>query len=181
MTPTEVLKHEHKIVLAVLEGAAREAQNIQATGTVDTEKVAKIVDFLRVFVDKCHHAKEERELFPKLQERGMPGDTGPIAVMLHEHALGRAEVAVIADALGRLTGGDTSAAAPLAEHLLVYAKLLREHIDKENGILFVMADRILTPADQENLGRAFETIETEEIGAGVHEQYHQFAHELMKH
>lgn len=181
MTPTEVLKHEHKIVLAVLEGAEREAQKIQATGTVDTDKVAKIVDFLRTFVDKCHHSKEERKLFPKLQERGMPGDAGPIAVMLHEHALGRSEVAAIADALGRFSGGHTAAAASLAEHLLGYAKLLREHIDKENNVLFAFADNILTPADQEELLQAFESIEAEEIGEGVHEQYHQFAHELMKH
>jgi hemerythrin-like domain-containing protein len=181
MNPTDVLKHEHKIVLAVLEGAEREAQNIQATGKVDTDKVAKIVDFLRTFVDKCHHSKEERKLFPKLHERGMPGDAGPIAVMLHEHMLGRNEVAAIADALGKFTGGDTGAAKPLAEHLMSYVKLLRGHVDKENDVLFGMADKILNPADQDELCKAFEAIEAEEIGEGVHEQYHQFAHELMKH
>lgn len=181
MKPTDVLKHEHKIVLAVLDGAEREAQNIQATGKVDTDKVAKMVDFFRTFMDKCHHSKEERKLFPKLQERGMPGDAGPIAVMLYEHTLGRNEVAVIGDALGRYAGGDAGAALPLAEHLIAFVKLLRDHIDKENDVLFAMADQILTPVDQEELCEAFEAIEEEEIGEGVHEQYHQFAHELMKH
>lgn len=181
MKPTDVLKHEHKIVLAVLDGAEREAQNIQATGEVDTDKVAKMVDFFRTFMDKCHHSKEERKLFPKLQERGMPGDVGPIAVMLYEHTLGRNEVAAIADALGKYAGGDAGAAGPLAEHLIAFVKLLRDHIDKENDVLFAMADQILTPLDQEELYKAFEAIEAEEIGEGVHEQYHQFAHELMKH
>lgn len=181
MTPTDVLKHEHKIVLAVLAGAEQEARNIQATGEVDIEKVAKIIDFLRTFVDKCHHSKEEKRLFPKLQERGMPGEGGPIAVMLHEHTLGRNEVAAIADALDKFKGGDSGAAAALASHLLAYANLLQSHIDKENNVLFAMADRILTTADQEELCAAFEAIEADEIGEGVHEQYHQFAHELMKH
>ena len=180
MNPTDILEHEHKIVLAVIDGAEREARNIQATGAVDTDKVAKIADFLRTFVDKCHHSKEERRLFPRLQERGMPGDAGPIAVMLHEHTMGRNEVAAIADALGKFAGGDAGAAAPLAEHLLAYGRLLRDHIDKENNILFAIADQILTPADQEELTAAFEAIEAEEIGEGVHEQYHQFAHDLMK-
>lgn len=180
MKPTEVLKHEHQIVLAVVGGAECEARNIQATGKVDTDKIAKIVDFLRVFVDKCHHSKEERQLFPKLVELGMPSDGGPIAVMLHEHTQGRAETAAIADALEKYTGGDASAAKTLAEHLLAYAELLRSHIDKEDNVLYVMADRILSDADQEELGKAFEAIETNEIGEGVHEQYHQFAHELMK-
>jgi hemerythrin-like domain-containing protein len=181
MSPTDVLKHEHKIVLAVLGGAEEEAQNIQTTGAVDTDKITKIVDFLRTFVDKCHHSKEERELFPKLQELGMSGDSGPIAVMLHEHTLGRIEVAAIADALGKFTGGDPGASASLAEHLLAYVTLMRSHIDKENSVLFGMADKILSTADQDELCKAFEAIEVEEIGEGVHEQYHQFAHELMKH
>lgn len=181
MKPTDILKHEHQIVLAVLDGAECEARNIQATGAVDAAKAAQTVDFLRIFVDKCHHSKEERQLFPKLQERGMPGDTGPIAVMLHEHTLGRKEVSAIAVALGKFNNGDSSAAKLIAEHLLAYADLLRSHIDKENNVLFMMADQILTPVDQEELYAAFEAIEVEEIGEGVHEHYHQFAHELMKH
>ncbi len=181
MKPTDTLKHEHKIVLAVLDGAEREARSIQATGKVDADKVAKIVDFFRTFVDKCHHSKEEQRLFPQLEERGMPHDDGPIAVMLYEHTLGRNETAAIADTMNKLSGGDVGAAEALAEHLLAYAKLLREHIDKENNILFAMADRILTPADQDELSAAFDAIEAEEIGEGVHEQYHQFAHELMNH
>lgn len=181
MKPTDTLKHEHKIVLAVLDGAEREARNIQATGKVDTDKVRKIVDFFRTFVDKCHHSKEERRLFPRLEERGVPRGGGPIAVMLYEHAQGRNETAAIADALNKFSGGDAGAAEALAEHLLAYAKLLREHIDKENNILFAIADRVLTPEDQDELSAAFEAIEAEEIGEGVHEQYHQFAHELMNH
>ena len=181
MKPTEILRHEHQIVLAVLDAADREVQEMQAKGAVDVGKITRIVDFLRVFVDKCHHGKEERALFPKLIARGMPLETGPIAVMLHEHTLGREGVAAVAGALQRVSAGDGAATAQLAEHLCGYTKLLREHIDKENSVLFVFADKILTPADQEELEKAFESIETGEIGEGVHEQYHQFAHELMKH
>lgn len=181
MKPTDVLRHEHKIVLAVLEGVEREARDIQTTGKVDTDKLAKVVDFLRIFVDKCHHSKEERQLFPRLQERGMPGDTGPIAVMLHEHTLGRIEVKAIAEALDTYRGGDRSATTALSEHLLAYAALLQGHIAKENNVLFVMADQILSAADQDELSVAFDKIEAEEIGEGVHEEYHQFAHEMMTH
>jgi hemerythrin-like domain-containing protein len=180
MKPTDTLKHEHKIVLAVLDGAEREAQHIKATGNVDTEKVAKMLDFFRTFVDKCHHSKEERRLFPKLQERGMPGDAGPIAVMLHEHTLGRDEVKSIADALKRFQEGDAAAAKDVAQHLLSYAELLRNHIDKEDSVLFHFADQILTDSDQEELTTAFDEIEASEIGEGVHEEYHRFAHELNK-
>lgn len=50
-----------------------------------------------------------------------------------------------------------------------YIGLLRAHIDKENHILFPMADNVLSSEDQEHLGKEFERFETEETGAGVHE------------
>jgi len=181
MKPTDILKHEHKIALAVLDGAEREARNIQSTGAVDTEKIGKMVDFFRTFLDKCHHSKEERHLFVALQEHGLPAEGGPIAVMLHEHTLGRAEVAAIAGALEQYSGGDSNAAVALAAHLLSYVDLLHSHIDKENNVLFEMADRLLPPQEQAALCRAFDALEAEEMGEGVHEQYHQFAHDLMEH
>src|SRR5664280_1393811 len=66
MSPTETLNHEHKIVLMVLEGAEREATAIKAGAAVHAEKVEQMVDFFKNFVDRCHHAKEERHLFPAL-------------------------------------------------------------------------------------------------------------------
>jgi hemerythrin-like domain-containing protein len=51
-------------------------------------------------------------------------------------------------------------------------------IDKEDNVLYPMADRLFTPADQQALAEDFERVEAEEIGAGVHERYHQLAHDL---
>jgi hypothetical protein len=41
-----------------------------------------------------------------------------------------------------------------------------------------MADRVFTAADQSDLAAAFARVEKEETGEGVHEKYHQIAHEL---
>jgi hemerythrin-like domain-containing protein len=57
---------------------------------------------------------------------------------------------------------------------------LRAHIDKEDNVLYPMADRLFTPEDQRALTKAFEKVEAEEIGEGVHEKYHQLAHDLVK-
>ena len=180
MKPTETLKHEHQIVLAVLTGAEREAQNIQATGEVDAEKMGQILHFFRVFVDKCHHSKEEKLLFPRLQQRGMSGEVGPISIMLREHVEGREEVVAISDALERHKSGDASAAADIAYHLLAYAELLHDHITKEDNVLFHFADDMLTDDDQKELAEAFDELEAREIGEGVHEALHEFAHAIVK-
>ena len=54
MNATDVLKHEHKIILLVLEAVEREAQAIKDTGKVNADKLDKVLDFCRVFIDACH-------------------------------------------------------------------------------------------------------------------------------
>ncbi len=180
MNPTETLKHEHKIVLLVLKGAERIARTIKEGGKADIETVNRMVDFFRNFTDRCHHSKEEKRLFPRLEERGVPNQGGPIGAMLQEHELGRARVRAIADAADKATAGDASAPAVLAENLSAYVELLRAHINKEDNVLFPMGDRVLTGEDKRELSEAFEKIEAEEMGEGTHEQYHDFAHEFIE-
>jgi len=180
MQPTKTLSHEHQVILLVLDAAEREARHIQSNNTVHADKVEKMVDFFRTFADRCHHAKEEKLLFEKMYQRGMPRHTGPIAVMLQEHDQGRAHVRAMAEVLPGASGGDPAALTRLRENLLGYAQLLRAHIQKEDNILYPMADDILLPADQEDLAKAFERVEAEEIGPGIHEKYHQLAHELAE-
>lgn len=180
MTPIETLKHEHQIILLVLGAAEREAQQIQDSGTVRGETVAEMVDLFRNFADACHHAKEERHLFVKMQERGMPLHSGPIAVMLQEHDEGRRLVRAVAEALPGAQSGDAEAIAAVKNNLSTYARLLRAHIAKEDNVLYPMADQLFTAEDQRSLTEAFDRVEAEETGEGVHEKYHQLAHKLAE-
>lgn len=47
-------------------------------------------------------------------------------------------------------------------------------------MLYPMAEQILTAEDQQWLAKEFDRVEAEEVGAGVHEKYHQMAHELAE-
>jgi len=171
MTPTEELRHEHKVVLLVLEGAQRQAALPEGA---EPEIMSEMVEFFDNFVDRCHHTKEEKYLFPKMEEHGVRREDGPIGVMLLEHAhQGRNLVAVMREGLA--AGNDP---AGLKKNLLSYVSLLQSHISKENEVLFVMADNVLTEEEQQSLSRAFVRVEAEEMGEGVHEKYHQLAHRL---
>ena len=57
-----------------------------------------------------------------------------------------------------------------------YRDLMRNHIDKENNALFVMADKVLDDARQNELFEKFETHEETVIGHGVHEELHSMIH-----
>jgi hemerythrin-like domain-containing protein len=131
-----------------------------------------------LFADRCHHGKEEDLLFPMLEKKGLPRQGGPIAVMLMEHDQGRALIRKMAEAAEAFAAGDAIAAKRWAAPAQGYTQLLRSHIDKENNILFVMAEQLLSDAEQSELSVAFEKVELEKMGAGTHERLHKLMDSL---
>jgi hemerythrin-like domain-containing protein len=179
LTPTAVLVHEHEVVLLVVAAMEREAASIRAGGQIDVDAVEEMVAFTREFTDGCHHSKEEKVLFPLLSEK-VPMAQAPVNVMLAEHEQGRDHVRTIAEALPEARTGDPFAALSVAGGLDGHTELLRAHIDKENKVLFPLAERSLGAADKAALAAEFERVEREETGAGVHEKYHAVAQELSR-
>jgi hemerythrin-like domain-containing protein len=171
MRPTEDLKSEHEAVLVMLAILDKVAGRLEQKAAVPQEHFDQMLDFLRGFVDKCHHGKEETSLFPAMEAAGVPKEGGPIGVMLSEHEIGRGHVRQMAASAGR----DGSAFAGAAR---AYITLLTQHIAKENGVLFPMADRVLSAESQARLEREFEAIEEKVVGAGKHEQFHAMLHRL---
>ncbi|OGQ83912.1 MAG: hypothetical protein A3F90_12005 [Deltaproteobacteria bacterium RIFCSPLOWO2_12_FULL_60_19] len=138
----------------------------------------KAIDFIRNFADKCHHLKEEKLLFPAMEEHGVPLEGGPLGVMLMEHEEGRGYVKAMAAALTIAAKDPAAAKKTLQEMGRAYVRFLREHIQKEDDILFNMADDVLSGEEQKELLRDFEEHELKEIGSGVHEKYLAIAQEL---
>ncbi len=165
MRATDALRSDHEVIERALRVMERAALRLEAGQALSPEVLSSAVDFLRHFADGCHHAKEEQALFPRLIERGLIRDGGPIGVMLHEHDLGRAYIRRLENALDRDDNEST------VDALQCYTALLRNHILKENEVLFPMADRLLTKEDDEELVAAFDRLERERIGATVIERY----------
>jgi len=176
MKATEQLMAEHegiKLMLSIM------LKMIENNAEPDKEHLEKAIDFIKVFADKCHHGKEEDLLFPALEKAGISKDRGPIGVMLSEHTEGREYIKNLSEAFIRYKAGDKTALSLIRENISNYVILLRNHIDKENNVLFMMADRFLTEGQQEELYEKFEKMEIEKIGEGKHEQYHKLLHEFQ--
>lgn len=179
MKATEELKNEHHgigIMLGVLQAVADRFEHGE---DVDEKHLSGILDFLSIFVDKCHHGKEEEFLFPALENAGVPREGGPIRVMLQEHEQGRRLVARLKDALSGHGSGVLSRMEEAQVIITEYVALLSQHIDKENTVLFPMADAKLDPDKDAELFEAFERLERERIGEGKHAEFHELLHRLQ--
>lgn len=173
--PTQILSDEHRIIERVLDAVQRLTL---APARQNVARWQKALDFIRHFADQCHHCKEEQVLFPALEAHGIPTEGGPVGMMLLEHEEGRALVRAMLDALARIEAGDDSGEAGLFDSAGRYLRLLREHIQKEDEVLFRMADEVIPADEQTRLVQEFEEHEAKEMGPGVHEKYSKIATEL---
>ena len=55
---------------------------------------------------------------------------------------------------------------------------MRQHIMKENHILFELADRVIPAIEHSQIEADFEKVECEQIGPGSHEKYRALARKL---
>ncbi len=159
------LRHEHDAILSALVILDRMADTVATGGHAERADLLSFIDFLREFVDQCHHGKEEGLLFPALAQAGIPQQGGPLSVLLDEHVQGRQWIrqmqASVEPAL------DPVAFAGAARG---YRELLQAHIRKENEVLFPWAERVLGPQQLQGLSGAFEAHEARVMGPGRHEQ-----------
>jgi hemerythrin-like domain-containing protein len=175
MEPTKILSSEHRVIEQVLDCLEAMARGARERGRLDVARAGQALEVLRTFADRCHHGKEEDVLFAWMARRGMPTHVGPLAVMLDEHRAGRAAVARMDAARG---AGEAEAFAAAADE---YVQLLRDHIAKEDGVLFPMAESMLDEAARAQILDAFASFEHEDLGAGVHEHMLELADGLAIH
>ena len=149
------LETDHSHILRLIDVM----EHITLTVDPDPVHLVWIVELIREFADGLHHAKEEFLLFPLMVEKGYSAEKGPVAVMLYEHKLGRHFVNEMAAGIVKIQEGDAGAVKDVYANMLGYADLLKNHIMKENNVLFPMADNVITDADKEALLHAFAEID----------------------
>jgi hemerythrin-like domain-containing protein len=178
MKATEILMEEHRVIERVLAALEAASNRLEAGQDVRPGFFFEAASFVKGFADGCHHMKEEGVLFPAMAEEGVPVQGGPIGVMLMEHEMGRAYIQGMLTAAERVQQGDASARSDLEENTRKYVALLKQHIQKEDAILFPMADQVIPSTQQDKVWDEFEHIEHVETGEGVHEKYLALADNL---
>jgi len=143
---TQRLKDEHQLILRMITLVEKNTALVESGKFRNWQFYLDAIDFIRNYSDHFHHAKEEDVLFVELVNNGMPAKSSPIEAMLMEHDQGRAHVKQMEEAARNALAGQTGQIPALIEHARGYAELLRGHIDKEDSILYPLAERIL-PAE----------------------------------
>ncbi len=170
----QVLMDEHRLIEQVLDAI----DGMLIEGSFDAGFLTGALDFLRNFADGCHHEKEEQHLFPALELAGVPRVGGPIDCMLQDHDEGRGLLRVVESNLAAAGRGENPARTAVCSALRRYVEMLRRHIEKEDNILFVIAENMLPPDRRSRMLKDFERQESSPAQIERREHYVNLARTL---
>ena len=179
MDAIETLMNEHRLIERAIDALTAFADEVRRKESDDKTELGRFVTFIREFADACHHGKEENILFATMVEAGFPSQGGPIAVMLMEHTEGRGYVQALAELQLQDAPWSASDRQRLADAAYGYGNLLRQHIHKEDAILYPMAEQRLPPELMDRVARDCERFEAHQTGSGEHERLHALADQLI--
>ncbi|MHB1484432.1 MAG: hemerythrin domain-containing protein [Saccharofermentanales bacterium] len=168
------LRNEHDGIQFGLKILKKMTTMFQDAQNGDVEDFEEIVNFFRIYADKCHHGKEETMLFPAMIDAGIDRKIDIIDQLISEHQTSRKYLAQMAEAI---TGGLVNQLT-LISSADDYIELLHRHIEKENVELFPLGDTMIPMKIQEELLEKFEKFEENVMGKGMHMKLHDILNKL---
>jgi hemerythrin-like domain-containing protein len=179
MDAIETLMNEHRTIELGLDALVAFAEQTVRGDRDGRSELARFVRFIREYADAHHHGKEEKILFEAMVSAGFPLHGGPIAVMLHEHDQGRALVGELARLASQAEAWTADDRQRVAEAAIGFAELLRHHIQKEDSILYPMAQARLPDDALVEVTVRCEQYEREAAARQVQAGLEQLAAELV--
>ena len=174
MQVTHELMNEHQLILKYIDLMERYIEFSQTNEDEDLllEKAPDFISFIQRFADGYHHAKEEEILFKYLQAPGVLSHCNPLSVMLHEHELGRMYVQNMKNAVANVS------LESLCKNAYAYSQTLKEHIYKEDNVLYPMAEEGISDGDKITLDNEYKQTEEKLNKQAIWNEYEEKYSEL---
>ena len=155
--PTEILKEEHQDVLQKLDALEEVIGHLDRKEEISL-KLKELASFFKTGF-WVHFRKEEEALFPEV-ERFIPREGGPTGMMFIEHEDLRNTNKEFQGVVDEYLGDADSAEIKrmIQEYGSHFIGVLRQHIDKEDNILFMMADMHLDQTQIDKIVKLFHKI-----------------------
>lgn len=156
---THVLSNEHQTILKAIDAILIACDKFEKSNTLETAYFENVIDFIKSYADKFHHAKEEDILYKTMLEGPGGMHCNPIPVMLHEHDESRRYVALMEKGLSE------NDSAKVLKNTRAYCQLLQSHIYKEDNIMYPMAEEALDEVEKEEILKKYKEAEAKYFNA----------------
>ena len=151
-----IIRDEHRSISAILHGMEYLVDRVRTRkAKIDPRVFSAMIYYLDTFSERMHHPKEDRYLFKAMRSRG--GEAAAVVADLErEHAAGGEALKRLEQRLVRYEEGGDKEFPAFAEAVAKFVREYRDHMQKEESVVFPLAQRILSTDDWQAIDRAFE-------------------------
>jgi len=138
MLPIGPLMIEHRLIERMIALLRKEVDGIERGKDIHAGFLDTAIDFIRTYVDRGHHGKEEEILYRELEKKPLSVDHRRIlGEILEEHRQSRTTVTELAEAKVKFFNGDRGSLSRIISAVRFLVELYPRHIDKEDRHFFL--------------------------------------------
>jgi len=171
MTPTENLINEHKKINELLDIMSKIALKIKSKDVFYPNDVEEVVKYLINIIENSHHGKEDDVFYPELISSGIPKETAPLSIINYEHIISVNYLKDISSCVVNCKIGNDFSGELLADSLTNYVIAIKNHIQREEEIVFPIANEVFSIEKQNEILQRFEVIEQKYISNSFNDQF----------
>lgn len=162
MKTADLLKREHETILDFLQVLDSVCRHMESGSDVPAEDLSIILDFIDSFIAGYHQSREERIIFPAMENAGILNRNGPLGSLISQHHTMQGYVRLMKDALTH---------SPFHRDKFIksaedYTSLARSHIQRETGEVFPLADSKMEQSGFDKLAMELEQYDIAVAGPG---------------
>lgn len=131
-----------------------------------------ISNFIAEYADDFHHSKEEDILFSIMQKPGVLSHCNPLPQMLHEHDQGRSFNQKFKAAILEKNFSEAN------KFGMAWVGLIREHIFKEDNVLYKFAEAGVSEEDKAKTEEAYSLVEKQKNSSFLKTKHENFEREI---
>lgn len=174
LQPLLELKHDHETIENVMEAMSAAAKRLQHGQELSHELFQEFSTFIHTFADACHHAKEEKYLFPLVEKKQIGEINVHLRRLEEEHLTSRTLLSRFDQFSAAYLSNRPGARDSLVQVMNEITALYRRHIWEEDHVFLPLLEGMLTPFEQRWLRDKFSEVEWY-IGLDVHRRYEVLA------
>jgi len=168
MLPIGPLMIEHRLIERMIVLLAGELEDINKNAMVDVLFIDEVIDFFKVYADRCHHGKEEDILFSSLFKKKLSREhKEAVDSLIAGHVFGRKLIEELARAKEAYAKGENSALANIKNVISELSSFYPAHIDTEDKHFFLPVMGYFSDKEKDDMLAEFREFDSKLI----HERY----------
>ena len=177
MLPIDALMQEHRLIERMTSQMRKEQAKMEEKDDVNAKFVDVVVDFIRVYADRCHHGKEEGILFRELSSKQMSREhAAMVRNLIDEHVYARKTTSNLAKANESFVNGYRDSRKDVYKLMNDLIEFYPMHTEKEDKKFFGPSMEYFTAKEQEAMLNEFWEFDRKII----HEHYVKVLDELER-